>query len=363
VTPSATPDVIVVGGGIIGLAVAHALQARGRDVLVLDAGDPGAWNVAAGMLAPVTEAEFGEDPRLGLESLGRYPAFCHDLGVALARAGTLAVARDRDEAEALDRLHAHRTRLGLDAERLLPSAARRREPALAPNLRLALDAPGDLSVDPRALVAALRDRVEVRRARVVAVAPHSVTLAPGDVPGGASPMCDLVNTTLEAGHVVVATGAHALGAVPVRPVKGQVLRLRDPRGPGLVTRTIRGESCYLVPRADGTYVLGATVEERGWDPAPTAGGVYELLRDMSELVPGVLELELEEVLVGFRPGTPDNRPAIGALDGVLYATGHWRNGVLLAPITAELIADLIDGIPLPDWAAACDAARFTRTTA
>ena len=148
---------IVVGGGIIGLAVALRAQQRGLRVLVVDSGEPGAWWHAAGMLAPVTEAEYGEDRllELGMRSAELYPAFCEELGVELREAGTLLVARDRDEAEALDRLHAFRSSLGLSAERLLGSAARRREPALAPTVRLALDVPGDRAVDPRALVEAL----------------------------------------------------------------------------------------------------------------------------------------------------------------------------------------------------------------
>jgi glycine oxidase len=138
------------------------------------------------------------------------------------------------------------------------------------------------------------------------------------------------------------------------------MRLRDPRGPGLLSRTIRGPQAYLVPRADGAYVLGATMEERGHDVAPTAGGVYELLRDMSEVVPGVLELEIEELLAGLRPATPDNVPAIGhgTADGLLWATGHFRNGILLAPLTADLIAAAACGEPLPDWAAVADPRRF-----
>jgi glycine oxidase len=148
--------------------------------------------------------------------------------------------------------------------------------------------------------------------------------------------------------------------VPVRPVKGQVLRLRDPRGGGLVTRVIRGEHAYLVPRGDGRYVLGATMEERGWDTAATAGGVYELIRDMSELVPGVLELEIDELEAGLRPATPDNLPAIGrgALEGLIWATGHHRNGVLLTPVTAELVACEVAGEPLPDWARPAGPVRF-----
>jgi glycine oxidase len=318
------PDLIVVGGGIIGLSIAHRAQQRGAEVLVLDDGEtrPAAANVAAGMLAPVTEADFGEDPALGLESLGLYPAWCEELGVELRRTGTLVVARDADDAAAIDRLHAYRTQLGLAAERLRPSQARRLEPALAPTLRLALDVPTDAAVDPRALLAALRARVPVRTERVERIA------------------------DLRADTVVLAAGAWSgqLADVPVRPVKGQVLRLRDPRGPSLVERTIRTTDGYLVPRGDGRYVLGGTVEDVGWDPSPTAAGVYELLRDMSEVVPGILELELEEVAVGFRPATPSTEPIIERRGHLVIATGHWRNGVLLAPATADRVVELLEKV-------------------
>jgi glycine oxidase len=356
-----TPDVLIAGGGIVGLAVALRASERGARTLVVDAGEPGAWFVAAGMLAPATELEHGEEGvlRVGLESAARYPAFAAELGVDLRAAGTLVVARDRDEAEALDRVVAFRTGLGLEAERLRPTEARRREPALAPTVRLALDVPGDRSIDPRAVVAALRERVAVRPGRVEAVTVEAERVTGVRLDDG---------TVLRAGQTVLATGARTVGGlpeparVPVRPVKGQVLRLLDPAGPGLVERSIRTPAAYLVPRADGRYVLGATMEERGWDGAVTAGGVFELLRDLSEVVPGVLELELEHALTGFRPGTPDNVPAIGpgALDGLVWATGHWRNGVLLAPVTADLVAGVLAGEALPDWAAACDPRRFAR---
>jgi glycine oxidase len=359
-------DVAVAGGGPIGLASAWRAAQRGLRVCVLDAGEPGAWHVAAGMLAPVAEANFGEDALLGLSlrAAEGFPAFCAELADAsgidpgLRRAGTLVVARDRDEAEELDRLLAFRQRIGLDVERLLPTRARRVEPALAPTVRLALDVAGDHSVDPRRLVAALAEAVrraggELRGgARVTAVRPEAAELADG--------------TVVAAGAVLVAAGAHTgrLGAaVPVRPVKGQVLRLRDPRGPGLIERTVRTRDAYLVPRADGRYVLGATMEERGFDTAPTAGGVFELLRDISEVVPGVLELELEDVIAGLRPATPDNLPAIGAHDGLVYATGHFRNGILLSGLTGELAAAALCGEALPAWAAPADPARFAEVPA
>ena len=208
-------------------------------------------------------------------------------------------------------------------------------------MRLALDVPGDHSVDPRRLVAALATAFE--RAGGTSAAPASTPSRPT-----ALQLDD--GETVSAEQVVLATGASADraargGARPGPARQGPDLRLRDPRGPGLVERTIRGLDAYLVPRADGGYVLGATMEERGYDTAPTAGGVYELLRDMSELVPGVLELEIEELRAGLRPATPDNLPAIGpgALDGLVWATGHFRNGIVLAPVTAELVAAVLTG--------------------
>src|SRR5215210_6998078 len=329
-------DVAVVGGGIIGLAVAWRAAQRGLRTIVLDAGEPGAWRYAAGMLAPVTEAEFGEDAllALGLRAAAGFPAFCAELADAsgrdpgLRRTGTLVVARDRDEAAELERLLEHRRSLGLEVERLRPSQARRAEPALAPTVRLALDVPGDDAVDPRRLVAALAEAVE--------------------------------RAALPAERVVVAAGAWSgtLGSLPVRPVKGQIMRLRDPRGQDLVTRTIRTRDGYLVPRGEGRYVLGATVEERGWDTAPTAGATLELIRDVAEVVPGVLELEVEELGAGLRPGTPDNLPVIGESGGVVWATGHYRNGILLADVTAEAVTSVLAGEGLPEWARACAPGRF-----
>ena len=149
----------------------------------------------------------------------------------------------------------------------------------------------------------------------------------------------------------------------MRPIKGQILRLRDPAGSGLLNRVVRFEGGYLVPRADGSYVLGATVEEKGFDLSPTAGGVYELLRDATELVPGIDELRIEELSVGLRPGTPDNAPVIGhgVPDGLIWATGHHRNGILLAPLTAELVTATLTGetsASLDSALTLCEPARF-----
>jgi glycine oxidase len=353
-------DVVVVGGGIIGLAVAWRLCQRGISVELLerDGTGEGTSRVAAGMLAPVAEVEFGEAGRrvldLGLRSAQMWPSFAAELQqasgieLALLRTGTLLVARDEDEARELERQLAFRRSLGLRVERLRASEAREREPALAPTVRLALEVPDDHAIDPRPVLAALRRaclhggvgvREHTALARVETDAAGervaAVTLADGE--------------RLATSQLVLATGPWSAGLaglpkrarVPVRPVRGQILRLRDPAGPGLLARVVRFEGGYLLPRGDGDYILGATVEERGFALSATVGGIYELLRDARELVPGVSELNIEELSVGLRPGTPDNAPLIGpgALAGLTWATGHYRSGILLAPLTAELLAD------------------------
>jgi glycine oxidase len=346
-TPTAAPDVAVIGGGVIGLSVAWRAAQRGMAVTVFDRGalGDGASRVAAGMLAPVSEADAGEPAllRAGIASAARWPAFAAELGLeAYRRCGTLVVARDADEAEALDRELALREELALPVTRLLGSAARRLEPGLAPGVRAALDVPDDHAVDPRALVEAL----------VLACERAGVTLRPNEE----------VGELPRAGRVVLATGAWA--GPPVRPVKGQILALRDPDGPGLIDRVIRHERFYLVPRGDGRYALGATMEERGFDTTVTAGGVRELLQEAQLLIPGLDEMVLEEAAAGLRPGTPDNGPLLGErADGVVVAAGHHRNGILLAPLTGDAIAALLAGEPLPDEAAAFAPGRFAEVAA
>jgi glycine oxidase len=381
---ASAPDVAVVGGGIVGLAVAWRTRLRGLSVTVLERDGVGkdcATSVAAGMLAPVSEVEFGEAGRgvleLGLRSARLWPEFATELeratgiDVGLRRGGTLVVARDEDEARELERQLALRESLGLPVRRLRPSAARELEPALAPTVRLALEAPDDHSVDPRLVLAALWRACELTGVRLRERAP--VTCVELDGPAERVVGVTLVDgERVDAGQVVLAAGAwtaeleglppHA--RVPVRPVKGQILRLRDPEGPGLLQRVVRFEGGYLVPRGDGRYVLGATMEERGFERHPRVGGVYEVLRDAHELVPGVSEFQIEELGVGFRPSTPDNAPAIGpgALEGLVWATGHHRNGILLAPLTGELVADVLVREPSDDdggsLLSTCDPGRF-----
>jgi glycine oxidase len=354
-------DIAVLGGGAIGLACAWRARRLGHSVLLLerDRVGGGASGVAAGMLAPVSEAEFGPAAaavlEMNLRSASMWPGFAAELSsesgieVDLHRSGTLLLAADADEARELERQSLLRDSLGLPTERLRGSQARDLEPALAPGIRLALHAPEDHSVDPRRVLEALRQACERAGVRVLQDAGEAAVQI--DAGGAVCGLRLLDGSLVPAQTVVLAAGAWS-GAVqglsgsalpPVRPVKGQILRLRDQRGPGLVNRVLRYEGGYLVPRGDGRYVLGATVEEQGFDPSPTAGGVYELLRQAWEVVPGIAELAIEEISVSFRPGTPDNVPLIGPTEreGLIWATGHYRNGILLMPLTAELVAQAL----------------------
>jgi glycine oxidase len=372
--------VIVIGGGVIGLAIAWRLARRGAGVLVLERGEPGrgASHVAAGMLAPVSEADPREEPllRLGIESARAYPEFAAALKEASGmdpgylRCGTLIAARDRDEAEALERELRIRERFGLSVRRLRPTEARALEPALTPTLRGALEISDDHAVDPRRLTAALLAAVraagaEVRTGSEVA----ELELGAGDA---VSAVRLKDGERLASERVVLAAGAWSTALaglpedarIPLRPVKGQIMRLHDPAGPGLMSKALRLPGAYLVPRGDGRYVLGATVEERGFDTTVTAGSLFELLRAAIELVPGVGELVLDELQAGLRPGTPDNAPVLGAgaVAGLYWATGHYRHGILLAPVTAELLsAAILDG-QLPALGEPFAPARFARST-
>jgi glycine oxidase len=368
-------EVAVVGGGVIGLAVAWEACRRGLRPLVLERARAGSGTtgVAAGMLAPVSEAAFGQRDLLALNlaSAGLYPAWVAALRDASGvdpgylRCGSLLVARDRDQAEALERERAFREEQGLAVERLLPSAARRLEPALAPAVRLAVRCPDDHAVDPRALVGALAAAVRAAGGEVREGSPVAAVEAPG---GEVAGVRLAGGERIPAGRVVVAAGAWSAqieGVAPaerppLRPVKGQLLILRDPSGPGLLTSVVRSEDAYLVPRGDGRYVLGATVEERGYDTAVTAGAVHELLREAVDLAPGVAELEVEEALAGLRPTAPDNAPVIGpgGPDGLHWATGHHRHGVLLAPVTAACAVAGLLGDAMPDVAAPFGPQRF-----
>jgi len=355
-------DVAVIGGGLIGLAGGWRLAQHGLRVCVVDpAPASGASRAAAGMLAPVSEVTYGETPllRFGLESLHRYPEFVAELEAAsghqvgLRREGMLIVATDAGDRAELDELHAFQTRLGLAATMLTSRECRALEPVVSPDVRCGLLAGSDQTVDNRRVAAALLAALKAGKVEVIPQRVVSVTTA-GDTATGVT-LDD--GQTIEASTVVLAAGpwSSEIAGIPtsalppVRPVKGQILRLRAHSAALLPTYCLRGvvngHEIYLVPRADGELVVGATVEELGFDTTTRAGAVRELLRDARAVMPAIDELELAEISAALRPGSPDNTPIIGptAVNGLIVATGHFRNGVLLAPLTADLLAAMVTG--------------------
>ena len=354
---------------MIGLCCAWRLAQSGAKTIVLDRAEPpaGATRVAAGMLAPIGELAFGEPEllRMTIAAAEIYPDFVVELEAAselssgYARHGALHIALDRDEAAELRRVHDLQRSLGLGAEWLPPRRCRELEPGLTPSFNGGVHAPKEAAIDPRRMTAALlaalaSEGVEVRSGTdVVAAILDSERLQGVRTSSGEE---------LLAGNVVLATGAWA-GAEswlpesarpPVRPVKGEILELRSPDGAPPCERIVASERVYLVPRPDDRLIVGATTEERGFDATVTAGGVHELLREAHRLLPDVAEMELVETMAGLRPGTPDNLPLIGPgeIEGLVLACGHYRNGILLAPLTGEAVAGLLAGEPLPESLAA-----------
>jgi len=360
---SAAP-VVIVGAGVMGLGLAWRLAAAGREVLVLERGTPGreaSW-AAAGMLAPHAEIEFHEHELLAFaaESQRRWPAFVAALEAASGavvghdRTGTLVPALDRDDVETLARLFEYQRSEGLDVQWLDGDACRDLEPLLSPRVAGAIHAPGDHQVDNRAFVDALRlaalgagavvrTDAEVASVAVDAGAVSAVVLADGE--------------RIAAAGVAVCAGAWSAGLggldvhrPPTRPVKGQMVALGfDPAAP-VLRHVVRAPDAYLVPKASGRLVIGATSEERGFDRTITGGGLFELLRGAWDTLPIVYELEVLETWVGFRPGSRDNLPILGgcSVDGLWFATGHYRNGIQQAPASIELVADaMLGGDPAP----------------
>jgi glycine oxidase len=355
-TVARSSDIVVIGAGIIGSATARELARRGASVAVLDRRAPGdgATQASGGMLAPYSEvADGGPLLTLGTRSLALFDQFVGELQdetaieVGYARSGTLHVARTEHGLGELDALHAALQELRVASERLPPLQTRSCEPNLAEDVR------GGLLIRPQGLLSAS----DLTRALVASSRQHGVRFLEPAAARHIAPSGDGVQIatdrgTVSAGAVVLAAGAwscrigvEGAGPLPVRPVRGQLLHLGWTGAP--VSRVTWDERTYLVPWSDGTLLVGATVEEAGFDEHATVGGVRGLLDAACGLFPSAVAATLTSVRVGLRPASPDPLPMIGWSERVprlMYATGHYRNGVLLSPLTAALVADaMFDG--------------------
>ena len=359
------PSVAIIGAGVIGLGIAWRLAARGVSVAVFDKGvsGAGASHAAAGMLAACAEAEPGEEAlvTLGRVSQARWPAFAAELkqasavDVGLRPEGTLVVALTSDDQARLSHQLTFQQKLGLPLQWISAAETRRREPHLAGKLAGAVFSPEDTQVDNRKLAAALRIAAEAAGARI---REHQEVKTISSDAGRVDGIVLADGTKVGADVVVLAAGAWSRSIdglapelrPPVRPIKGQMLALRmDPAAP-LLTHVVWAPGAYLVPRLDGRLLVGATVEEKGYDTSLTAGGILTLLEAAWRVVPAVEELPIDEMWVGHRPGSRDDAPILGTgpIDGLIYATGHHRNGILLTPVTADAIAQLVlEGVADP----------------
>lgn len=356
--------VAVVGGGVIGCAVAWELARRGWSVTLFERDVPGraASRAAGGMLSPLAESDApGPFLELGLASLDRFPALVEGLRRATGvnpgylESGKLRVATTEAGVAALERDHAWQRSLGHAVEWLDAAGARRLEPALAGGIRAALLVERDYQVDSPVFARALWQAAALAGVEVVRGAPVSA-LATGPAPAAARAAAAVTGIILATGevvaatHVVLAAGSWS-GLVaglprrlPVFPVPGQIVELTTV--PPVFRRVIETERCYLIPRADGRLLVGATAEAPRFAARPTAAGVRGLLDAALEAAPALADAPLTDAWGGLRPATPDHLPVLGEdpeVAGLFYATGHYRNGILLAPITAEVIADLVDG--------------------
>lgn len=377
--------VLIVGGGICGLGIGWELARTGQPVTVLERGEvgpgslPAATWAAAGMLAPQVEAEPGEESLLPLllESRARWADFSRELqeasgiDVGYRTEGTLVVAVDRDQAERLQFQYEFQRSLGLELSWLSGREARQREPHLTRHVLAAIYSPLDHQVDNRKVILALRKAFlaaggTLRERTQVA----EVLVTTGD---SAPRVCGVrlqSGETLSAPVVVIAAGAWSAGLAglppearpPVRPVKGQMIALQMPTDPPLLRHVVWGRDVYLVPRQDGRLLIGATVEEKGFDARLTAGGVYNLLRRAWETLPAIDELPIVETWAGLRPGSRDDAPILGTtpVEGLILATGHYRNGILLAPVTAQAISHLIRTGETPEIIRPFGLQRFQR---
>ena len=357
--------IAIIGGGIAGLGPAWQLAVRGWEVHLFEreTTGSGASTRAAGMLAPTSEVTFDEVDllELGQRSLSLYPRWVDELvevtgaDLGYRTEGTLIVGVDRDDAEALEHLYQYHRQLGLAVERLTDGDVRQREPGLSPRIRYGLFTPHDHQIDPVAMVEALTEAfVDAgghlhEHAGVTGVRVDDQRVVGLDVAG---------NTSVDFSRVVIAAGAWSsnLKGLPddvmprIRPVRGQMICV-DPGDPPIVEHVIRAPDAYLVPKSNGRLLVGSTMEERGFDDRLTAGGLLDILRGAWEAVPAIYDAPVIDTWTGFRPLTLANRPRIGptGVEGLYLCVGHGRNGILLTPVTAYGLAELIDTGQAPDY--------------
>ena len=368
------PKTVVIGAGVIGLGIAWRLAQAGCDVTVFDRGEAGhgaSW-AAAGMLAAAVETEPGEEPLLPLtlESQRLWPDFARELEAASGVSvnyrdeGTLVVALNRDDAAQLRHSYEFQKGLGLDLHWLNAAEARQREPHLKPGIAAAVWSPRDHQVENRDLARALA--IAARKAGVELVEHCPVREAVLNGNRAAGVVTDRGREPADV--VVLAAGAWSreIGGIPpvylppVRPIKGQMLALQmDPAAP-LLRHVVWLPRAYLTPRNDGRLLIGATVEERGFDTNLTAGGMLALLEGAWRAVPTIEELPIAETWVGFRPGSRDDAPMLGpsGIDGLVVATGHHRNGILLTPVSAAVVSAFVLTGRLPETARPFSPERF-----
>jgi glycine oxidase len=373
-TSSFHPKTVIIGAGVMGLGIAWRLAQAGCPVTLYDRGEAGhgaSW-AAAGMLAAAVETEPGEEQLLALtlESQRMWPGFARELealsGISLGYRdeGTIVVALTRDDAEQLRHTYDFQKSLGLDLEWLSGAEALSREPRLRAGVPGAVFSPRDHQVENRRLTLAL---IEAARLAGALLQEH-LPVREVDITGGRA--CGVVTDRGRepADVVILAAGAWSREIAgippahlpPVRPIKGQMLALRMDAAAPLLRHVLWLSRGYLVPRDDGRLVVGATVEERGFDDTLTAGGLLALLEGAWRAVPGIEELAIVESWVGFRPGSRDDAPMLGAsgIDGLVIATGHHRNGILLTPLTAEAISAFVLTGCLPDMVEPFTPERF-----
>ena len=346
-----TYDVAIAGGGIIGCTIAFELAGAGLRVIVLDRQEPGreaSW-AAAGMLSPGPDSPTALPlVPLAKESHRRYPAFVAQVenaslqSVAHARNGTLELFAGADADAARDAMLAQYASLAIPCEGITVSDARDREPALGPQITAAAWLPDEATIEPRALISAVI--AACKRRGVQFRSGQAVTEILSDAATGTATGVHAGNEKIHAAHIVVAAGSFCASisdTAPTHPVKGQILALRHPKL--RLARVLRSEKAYLVPRLDGRLIAGSTLENVGFDKQVTSEGMHKILEGVREMVPALTDADIVETWAGLRPGTPDGLPILGetATKNLIVATGHYRNGILLAPATAAIVRDIV----------------------